>query len=239
MGAVLLAAFLERNGISRSLQAHYRRSGWLTAVGRGAFVRGREVPSWRAGLHALQVQAELAVHLGGDAALAARGRAHFLRPGGGGVRLFAPRGTTLPAWFRSGPWGVPIGLVRSNFLPCGLGVESHATAGEVEVRTSTPERAILECLYLTPGRLGLIEAHHLMEGLIDLRPAAVRDLLLACRSVRVKRLFLYTAAKAGHPWLPFVSLDGVDLGAGKRRIGGGGAWVAEHGLSVPPELAEL
>lgn len=40
----------------------------------------------------------------------------------------------------------------------------------------------------------------LMEGLNNLRPNQVQDLLEKCESVKVKRLFLYLAEKAGHEW---------------------------------------
>jgi hypothetical protein len=43
-------------------------------------------------------------------------------------------------------------------------------------------------------------------------------LLEACRSVKVKRLFLYMAENQGLPWLAKLDLSKVHLGAGKRMI---------------------
>ena len=57
------------------------------------------------------------------------------------------------------------------------------------IKISTPERAILECLYLTPKLIDLVECYHLMEGLSNLRPNLVQELLETCRSIKVKRLF--------------------------------------------------
>jgi hypothetical protein len=68
-GAVCLAAWLERAKISRDLQAYYRRSGWLTAIGRGAFIRPHDTVGWQGGLYALQQQASLPIHVGALTAL--------------------------------------------------------------------------------------------------------------------------------------------------------------------------
>lgn len=58
---------------------------------------------------------------------------------------------------------------------------------------------MLEFLYLANEENDLIEALRIMENLNNLRPASVQELLEQCRSVRVKRLFLYLA-EAGHGW---------------------------------------
>ena len=73
-----------------------------------------------------------------------------------------------------------------------------------------------------------------MDGLVDLRPKVVADLLRACRSVRVKRLFLMLADQAGHPWLRRADLVGV--GHGKRSVADGVVYVAAHRLAMPPDM---
>ena len=235
-GAVLLAGFLEHQGFSRDLQQHYVRSGWLRRVGRGAFARTHEAPTWRGALHALTEQGELPLHVGGRSALALHGRAHYLAVGGGAdLDLFAPTGATLPAWFAGGPWDVRPVLHRTAMLPPGLGVEEHVEE-KLPVPAASPERAALEVLYLLPEAIGPAEARELLEGLVDLRPARVAALLRACTSIRVKRLFLMLADRLGHPWLRRVDLAGVDLGRGKRSVAGGGVFVPGHDLAVPAEL---
>jgi len=94
----------------------------------------------------------------------------------------------------------------------------------------------MECLYLAPKSQPLVEVFELMEGLNNLRPATVQKLLEACTSVKVKRLFLYLADKAGHEWLSHISLDKVDLGSGKRAIVSDGVYVSEYQITVPREL---
>jgi hypothetical protein len=61
----------------------------------------------------------------------------------------------------------------------------------------------------------------------------VEQLLESCKSVKVKRLFVYLAEDSGHRWLDRVDLAKVDLGRGKRVIGEGGHFVSKYQLSVP------
>ena len=242
-GSLLLAGHLQRLGFSHDLQQHYARSGWLERVGRGAFARPPELPTWQGALYALQTQAKLPVHVGGPTALGLLGRGHYLALGGeGGDRndrapldLFAPPRTVLPAWFERGPWALAPRLTRTDLLPPDLGVEARDVE-RLPLRVASAERAMLEVLYLMPEAVDPTSARELMDGLVDLRPERVTELLQACQSVRVKRLFLMLADVADHPWLRRVELDGVDLGRGKRSVAGGGVYVPQHRLAVPAEL---
>jgi len=56
---------------------------------------------------------------------------------------------------------------------------------------SAPERAAMEMLHLVPKEVGFDEAQLIVENLVALRADVVQRLLEACRSVKVKRLFLY------------------------------------------------
>jgi hypothetical protein len=47
---VLLASWLEKNGISYDLQQYYLRSGWLESLGVGAFKRPKENVRWEGAL---------------------------------------------------------------------------------------------------------------------------------------------------------------------------------------------
>ena len=107
------------------------------------------------------------------------------------------------------------------------------------VTVSTPERAIMECLYLAPQKMDLVECFHLFEGLVNLKPKLVNDLLLQCNSVKVKRLFLYMAEKANHQWFHFLKTDKIDLGKGNRMLSEKGVYVPKYLLSIPKELANL
>jgi hypothetical protein len=207
-GAVCLAPWLEKKGISRDLQQYYCKSGWLESVGRGAFKRPNDDIGWQKALQALIEQAELNVHVGGITALSQQGAGHYVRLGKDKVYLFSPLGVSLPAWFKNYDWGVDVEHVKTSFLPGDAAFIAKQNSGnEPTTRIhSDCERAILECLYLAPKRQDLAECYQVMEGLVNLRPKIVQGLLEACTSIKVKRLFLYMAEKANHQWLPFVDL---------------------------------
>jgi hypothetical protein len=234
-GTVYLASWLEKQGISRDLQKGYRRGGWLESVGPGAYKRPGEEVRWQGGLFALQSQAELPVHPAAMTALAMQGLAHYLRLGKETVWLFSPRKTTLPAWFRKRDWAVRIKHIQTSILPPALGLNDHDEK-TFAIRVSSPERAMLECLHLAPDDLDLMECSQVMEGLVNLRPKLVQELLTACTSIKAKRLFVYLAEKAGHPWLPLVDLSKIDFGRGDRSLAKGGVYVAKYHLVLPESL---
>lgn len=239
-GTVCLASWLEEQGISRDLQQYYLKSGWLESVGRGAFKRPGDTVDWLGGLFALQEQAKMAVHAGGMTALAMHGAAQYVRVGREKVYIFSPLGVSLPAWFRKHDWGNEIRHVRTDFLPMGMDVGvALASFPGVGCNLSSSERAMLECLYLAPNEQDLVECYQVMEGLVNLRPKAVQQLLENCASVKVKRLFLYMAEKASHQWLQFLDLSKINVGKGDRSIVNNGVYVAAHHISIPKELATL
>lgn len=237
-GTVYVASWLEGRGISRDLQKHYRKSGWLETSGTGAFKRPGEQVTWQGGLYALQAQSGLAVHAGALTALALQGYAHYLRLGAETVFLFSPPKTSLPAWFKNRDWGQKIHHCKTSALPPGLALADYR-AGAFSVKISAPERAILECLHLSPDTVDLVECYQVMEGLTTLRPKLLHPLLEQCGSVKVKRLFLYMAEKAGHDWFKMLDTAKFDLGAGDRAITKGGVYVSRYGLTVPEELVKL
>jgi hypothetical protein len=60
--------------------------------------------------------------------------------------------------------------------------------------------AALEHLDGFPQDASFEEAAELVEGLTTPRPEALQSLLAGCTSVKVKRMFLFVADRAKHPW---------------------------------------
>jgi len=113
-----------------------------------------------------------------------------------------------------------------------MGLTDKAMGGW-SVRLSAPERAMMELLYLVPGRESFAEASLLMEGLTTLRPQLTQSLLEQCRSVKVKRLFMHLAEHHNHPWVKRLDLSKVDFGKGKRMLVKGGRFDAKYRITVP------
>jgi len=236
-GTVLLAKWLENLGISRELQKNYKKSGWLETVGPGAYKRPTDEVTWQGGLYAIQQQAALPLHAGALTALSLQGQSHYFRISGEDVFLFSAHKTTLPRWFNVHAWGQNVQHIKTSLLPENLGLTQHDEKN-FSITIATPERAILECLYLAPDKLDLVECYHVLEGLSNVRPKLMQELLEKCSSVKVKRLFLFMASKAQHQWLAFLDLKKIDLGKGDRSIVKGGVYNAKFRISVPKELAQ-
>jgi hypothetical protein len=101
---------------------------------------------------------------------------------------------------------------------------------------SSPERAIFELLDEVPQRETFHQADTLMEGLRNLSPRRLHTLLLACRSVKVKRLFLWFAERHEHAWLKKLDRKDVDLGQGKRMLAKGGKLDPKFNITVPESI---
>ncbi|WP_159517817.1 type IV toxin-antitoxin system AbiEi family antitoxin [Sunxiuqinia indica] len=237
-GCVVTVDWLEAYGISRDLQKYYLKSGWLESIGRSAYKKPGDKIEWQGALNAIQKQTATNVHVGGLSALALQGYSHYFRMNNESLQLFSPLKTKLPKWFTDYNWGLDLQHHLSSFLPSDLGIKV-LEQGQIQINVSTPERAIMECLYLAPQKMDLVECFHIFEGLVNLKPKLVNELLTQCNSVKVKRLFLYMTEKANHQWLTFLKTDKIDIGTGNRMLAEKGVHVPKYLLSIPKELADL
>lgn len=236
-GVVLLAGWLEEQGYSRELQKRYKKSQWLEAIGSGAMIRKGDSVNYQGAIYALQQQLKLTLHPGGKTALALSGKSHYLEMASTRVLLFGQRDEKLPLWFKKQSWGVKINYYSSSFLPGPTGL-ADMQVNSFSIKISSPARAMMECLYLAPKDQELVECYEIMEGLNNLRPTLVQELLEECSSIKVKRLFLYMAEKAGHSWLQYLDVNKIDLGKGKRSILPNGVYIPKYQITVPKELEE-
>ena len=220
-------------GITPQHVQKYVAGRWLEAVAAGVFKRPNDKLTWQGALYSLQTQLGLRVHVGALTALAGDGATHYLRLGGERVFLFSDKGVKMPAWFKAQGW--QLHHTQTTLLPPDLGVRDAMFDG-FPLLASAPERAILEALHLAPKAVDLMEVFDVVEGLRTLRPKLMQELLEACRSIKVRRLFLFMADKASLPVLSHLDLDRIELGSGDRAVVSDGAYVAKYRLSVPKGL---
>ena len=76
----------------------------------------------------------------------------------------------------------------------------------------------------------------LFEGLANLSPRKVENLLARCRNVKVKRLFFYFADRHKHAWLKRIDRTMINLGKGKRLLVRGGKLDTTYLITVPEDL---
>lgn len=235
-GAVLLSSWMESQGYSLDLQKRYRNSQWLQSLGTGAMIRTGDKVGYEGAIYALQNQAGYSIHPGGKTALSLLGKAHYLELAAKKVVLFGSNSDRLPSWFKNHDWNVQIELHLSSFLPKEIGL-TKIQVGNLKLNVSSAPRALMECLYLTTEKQDLFECCELFEGLNNLRPQLVQQLLEQCGSIKVKRLFLYLAEKFNHEWINHLQLEKIDLGTGKRSLVQKGVYIPKYQITVPKEVS--
>ena len=234
-GTVATAPWLRKKGISRQLVQSYIRAGWIKSLGPGYYQRANAKTKWYEVLSSFQQQKKTLVHIGGPTAIAMHGASHYLRSEKESVFLFSPLGTHLPNWFHKHLWKQSIKHIRTSFLPSKLAITTF-NLQNTEVMLSCMERAIVECLYICPKEFNLLECYQILEGLRLLRPNTLQKVLINCRSIKIKRLFLYMANKANLPVVKKLKLKKINLGIGDRSISANGVYNSKYKISLPKEL---
>jgi hypothetical protein len=259
-GLVADAAWFEKNGYSGALRNKYVAHGWLDQVTRGLYRRpapelaqqAGKALSWESVAISLQTLLKKHFVVGGRSALELQGFTHYLsaapqrevhlygtekHPGWvlklnlesrfvfhNAMRLFANEVVLDVDNEANDP------LVRSSYMLQRLG------KWEWPLVMSSSERAILELLDEVPQRETFHQADVLFEGLRNLSPRKLQPLLQACRSVKVKRLFMWFAERHEPPWLKALDRSGIDLGKGKRMLVKGGKLDSKFNITVPESL---
>ena len=260
-GLLAPTGWLEAQGYSRALISRYVDSGWLVSPARGVYRRPGPSLKWQHAVASLQRVAGHDLHVGGRTALVQRGLGHYVRMSGPEtIFLYGPEG--LPAWVNK--LGLQerfvvrndamFGSLRARRNASGALVDAHDAplqpkqladlglqemtwgAWDWRLLYSTDERAMFEVLQDVPTRESVYEADVLMQGLVNVRPARVMSLLMACASVKVKRLFLALAERHQHQWLAHLDLTKVDLGKGKRMLAPGGKLDPKYLITLPADL---
>ena len=262
-GLVVDAAWLESHAYFNSLRAKYVANGWMEQPTRGVYRRPAGPLLWQHVIISLQTLLERPVLVGGRTALELHGFTHYLSQGGQReVHLYGDEGA--PGWLFKLPLDTNFvfhnakRLFRDEPITRGNGSVSWNLKDNAYQSTdplqgasftkqpwgqwnwpltlSSPERAILEMLDELPKRETFHQVDMLFEGLTNLSPRRLNKLLVDCRSVKVKRLFLWFADRHRHAWFKRLEVDNVDLGAGKRQIVPGGRFDPKYKITVPESL---
>lgn len=233
-GTVITSSWLKEKGVYKQLADIYQSSGWIERIGRGAYKRKGDKVTWEGGLYALQQLENLSVHVGGKTALELQGYGHYIKmTSRDQVILWKTPEVRLPSWFKNYNWKVQLEVRSATLFSGEVDALSDTIVEQIEVRISSAEQAILEYLYDVPKQEGFDEANYIMEGLASLRPKVLQQLLEACNSVRVKRLFMYMAEFHHHSWFTRLDPSKIDFGKGKREIMKGGKLDKKYKIVVP------
>ena len=233
---ILLTSWLEKSGLSRNEISNYMKSGWLRRISTGVYQFTGDIPSLYGILASYQKQADLKFHIGAASALELKGFSHYISMGKPTAVVFTPVKPPLPKWLNDAELDMNLVEVSSKVLG-SAGIEQIDYHGQA-LTVSSPERAIMECILLSPSLYGLMDVYYLIEMLTSLRSSLVQQLLEDCSSVKVKRMFLYMAEKARHRWFAKLDLSRISLGSGTRSFAKGGVKVNTYDIVIPKELAD-
>ena len=245
--------WLRSRGIDPKSIHGYVERGWLEHLVRGVYRRPpplgtkeRDYVPWESVVLSLQRIMNYDVHIGGVNSLELHGHIHYLYfRGMPFVHLYGE----VPAWLKRLPTNTTfrvhsrklfgndmtgIAEARGYEDPAPPQVESWRWLPVV----STPERAFLEALDEIRDVAFFDDVEKRFEGMDRLRPHHLMDLLVACRSVKVRRLFFAFADYQQHPWLEYLDKSAIDFGSGPRALGTGGVIHPEYRITVPQEYLE-
>jgi hypothetical protein len=251
------STWLQAQGLTRSSIRDYVDRGWLERIGPRVYRRPSQLTKarlrWDVVVLSLQQVMHKPLHVGGRTAVELSGHAHYVEAGD------TPRvylyGLGLPSWLAKLPVSAQFETRSSGlFANSNTGVEARRyelRSGEASgiskdadwmgpwewsLTMSTPERGVLEMMDELPRHESFHQVDVVMEGLANLRPHLMGKLLRECRSVKVKRLFLWYADKHGHAWFKRLDQSSVDLGKGKRQLVPQGYFDARYQITLPTEL---
>lgn len=236
-GVVVNRTWLKEKDINAPLVDYYLRKGYLEKVAYGVYRRPGDPLKWQHLVYSLQLLG-FQVHVGGRSALELRGRAHYLPLGNKQrVHLFCEQ--RLPKWlFKTNVNTEFVEHSKAVFLNNNkeIGVSTILFGSwDWQINVSSPELALLEMMSDIPNKESFHMADVIMEGATTLRPDFVTPLLVECKNIKTKRLFLWFAEKHRHQWFSLLKLDNVNLGKGKRVVQKGGKLDPKYLITVPKD----
>lgn len=236
--SMLFGDWLSSQGLGSKEQYAYMKRGWLNRISKGVYALQGKAPTLFDTIAAYNKQLGKHCVVGAYTALELRGHSHYLSMGKPTAYLFTDRFNRLPTWITTEEWDMTVKYMTTSFLGDDLkGVEEMTVEDDV-LLVSSPERAFLECLNLPKATSSLLDLYYIMEGLTTLRPKLLQQLLEACTSQKVKRLFLYMAEKADYPWFRALNLDSIEIGTSRLMVVPTGKYIAKYNMTIPKELAE-
>lgn len=232
-GGLFFSSYLKEKGYSDQLLEKYRSSGWLVPLAKGVMYRPSNKLSAVKGVASYYQQVCKSCRIAAHSALETYGYNHFV-PMGKPVLMLTGVGVSKPKWMDSSLFDMTIkSFTTSTFQKT---IQTDKTVEGVNVQVSVPEQAFLECLLMAGKEYTYMDLYYIMEQLTTLRAETVQTLLESTKSLRVKRMFLYMAEKAGHYWFGQLDLRKIELGTSKLQLVKDGVYVSKYRITVPKEL---
>jgi hypothetical protein len=225
-------------GISpRSANKYYAR-GSLKKVAPGIFARPYDQISWLGVVGVVQNDLALPIHIGGRSALELHGVGHYVQIGENPIiNIISREKVRVPLWAKSGDWQGSLKVKQSSMITTAPELTEYNREG-ITIHISSREQAILELIEELDLSDNFETAENYMESVLTLRPQVVQRLLENCKSIKVKRVFLFLAKYLELPFFDQLRIDRIYLGSGKRLIAKAGKLDTDFNITVPVKYFE-
>lgn len=240
-GFIITRKWLQHEtGLSNHAIDNLVKSEQLNLLWKGLYTRGVNTPNWQSVVYTLQQIIKTDFIIGGIFALELKGFSHYL-PTSGKVTVHLYGNDSLPVWTSDIVKNILfVKHTRTSlFNEMNVSISKKYTTSipwkdhKAELSISTPERACLEMLNMVPANISFEHANQLIQGMTNLSPKALQQLLEMCTNIKVKRLFLWFAKRHNYPWYAKLNLEKIELGSGKRVIEKGGELDTQYLITVP------
>jgi hypothetical protein len=226
-GMPLFYSYLKRQGYSAQLLYKYVKNGWLKKIGPGVYQRNSSTNPLMA-VKAIQQQLSLPFHISAQSALYLQGLTHYIKFKDK-YKVIIRGNLKLGQWISSFEG---FEIIKKNLFKSD---ELTGTVVQDEITISGVEKALIEMCAIIPDHAAFDELIQLMDLAPSLRAPIVQKLLEDCRSIKAKRLFLYTAEKSNHKWFKLIDTRKIELGTGTRQIVKNGTYVKKYDICIPGE----
>lgn len=245
-GTLASRKWLLRQGVEEYTIKNYLRSGKIATIQAGIYYWSEFPIKWQGVVASLKMLTDTNVFVGGLTALQFQGFAHYLKMGPvEDITLYSYGSISqrLKSVFEKLDF-ISVNCHSSGNLwhqnmPVDTGLKKWKDPGwDQEFLISTPERAILEILHILPMNISFDHVDELMQGLTQLSPKRLNELLSYCKSIKVKRLFFWYSERYEYAWTRHLNSKEFDLGTGKRSIATNGVLDKKYSITVPKGLTK-
>lgn len=236
---LLLIPYLKSKGYSYQLLQKYYQNNWTKKISKGVYYSETEDISLFDVIHALVEQAGFKIHIAGISALKVFGYYEQIDFRSKYVLVYSQKRIFKPKWLKiiELKKNFKIELVYRTFLKTDEFIK-EVYVEKKPVPVSIPERAVLEAINEIRNYEDYIEFLKVFETIINLNPQHLDELLISCKSVKVKRLFLFLSENYKKPYFEKLNLNKYNLGNGVREVfkSKDNKYISKYKLMVPEIL---
>jgi hypothetical protein len=217
---------------------NWLKSGRILNCASGVYKRPELPLEWQGVLSSFARMKKEPVYLGGLSALEDQGFGHYLKSK---KEFTFYSSISKPSWADSLlsevslKWKTTRKLWPADYHLLSLKKVNWREGFPTFLQANT-EQAYLEMLSSVPEEFSFEYGDQMIQGLVQLSPVKLKQLLKNCKSVKVKRLFFWFAKRHNHDWLKHLNQKDIDFGSGKRVLIKNGSLDKEFLITIPREM---